>query len=683
MDMIDESAMPDGHQRKASSWLERRPAFVPVLASIAFLQAFQGLFMALKFGSLGQAAAVGLASFGILVAPVTMLLLLPLILWLRRYHPAWRSGDRQRASWAVSFGLAAALAGWMVADQAVASVGISPLVEPWIEGLFAMAVGWAAAGWVEPPTAGLRAGAVFVPFALLAAVLAPTMIETPGPKATEPADDPPSEVELSPAPAGSPDVVLVTIDTLRADRLGAYGRSPSITPEMDRLADEGVVFGRTLAAAPWTIPSVASMLTGLPTVRHRAGRSMGSGLTFARTPLDEDLTTLAERFAAAGYRTRAVSANGFVSQETGMAQGFEVFENPFTTAIGSGVFRDLPLSRLVLSLIPDRKLGDYRAAGVTDQALAWLAEDDAAPIFLWVHYLGPHIPLRAEPDNLDLEALQAMVHESLPTADEDGSVLGEVFTATSHVRSGLLWLSPLDRRKLEDRYDLTVSYVDQHVGRLFTALRERHPEIRPVVAALTSDHGEELWDHGHFEHGHDYYREVTRVPLIFWSPGRVPAGLHVSSLAGHVDIGPTLLELAELAAPRPSAPDEGRSLAPRFRPQGDAADAGDGTSDSEEPPHPAAPPRFSGGNLYGLPAALVEDGSWRFILRANGQGELYNVELDPQERHNVALQNPQIADRYRQLLEPRLATLLEDADDEEAELSTETLEALRSLGYVN
>ena len=662
----------------AGGWFDRHPAVVTVLAATAFLQVAQGLLMALRYGSLGPEASGGMAVFGIIVAPVTVLLLLPVILLLRRRHPAWRRGDRHRASWATSFGLTAALAGWMIADQAAANTGVPAIVEPWLEGLFALAVGVAAASWVHPPTKWLKVAAALVPVILVTAFL---ISPDPPAKAEDSADPTAEELSARPAPAGGPDVVLVSIDTLRADRLGVYGRSPSITPEMDRVAGEGVVFSRALAAAPWTVPSMASVLTGLPTIRHRAGRPLGSGMSLLRTPLDPALTTLAERFAAAGYRTRAIAGNGMVSADMGLAQGFDVFENSFSEAMGSGFVRDLPLTRLVMSLIPDEKLGDYRAEAVTDTALAWLAEEDDAPLFLWVHYLGPHVPLRADPADLNVKGLQAMAHETRPAAGEDGSVLGEVFTATSHVRGGTLWLSLADRTKLEERYDVTVSYVDEHVGRLFSALRERGGE-KPAVVALFSDHGEEFWDHGHYEHGHDYYREVTQIPLVFWSPGRLPAGLTVEGLVGHVDVGPTLLELAALRVPVAESPDEGRSLVPLFH-SGEAAAAESDEAGNEENPPPMWPPRFSGGNLYDLPATLVEDGRWRFILRANGQEELYDVELDPAERSNVASQNPDVTERYRQLLEPRLAALLEDSEGEEAQISPETLEALRSLGYVN
>jgi arylsulfatase len=465
-----------------------------------------------------------------------------------------------------------------------------------------------------------------------------------------------------------PDVVLVSIDTLRADHLGAYGRSPTITPEMDRIAREGVVFTRGLASSPWTTPSVASLLTGLPTIRHGAGRPLSAGFTFRRSPLEGRFTTLAERFAAAGYRTRGVVANAFLHPESGMAQGFDEFATPSGGAMMASFMRELPLTRLIVALTPAEKWGDYRAQGVTDIALKWLGETDPRPLFLWVHYIDPHTPYQADPALLDPAVMSEMMHQAHPPVREDGTVIGEVFAGTDLVRSGSLWLGPRDRERLQQYYAGEVAYTDAHVGRLFEALRARGAK-RPVVAALTADHGEEFWDHGHFEHGHDYYREVTWVPLVFWGAGAVPAGRTVTTVAGLIDVAPTLLELAGLPAMAGAAtPGEGRSLAGHWS---------TGAADT------AAPARFSGGNLYGLPAVLVEDGPWRFLLRANGMQELYDVSRDPQERSNRVLEHPEIAERYRRALEPQLASLMHTGEGAVAQkLTPEQLEALKALGYV-
>ena len=661
---------PSGGNPPARGWLSRHPAVVPILAAASFLGLLQAIVLSWANQALGWQTSLGMGKLGLLAGLLTVPLLAPAVLWLRRRHSRWRAGDAGGATWAVAFAFAGAIAGWMLADRWAAGPLVPSWLEPWFEGLAAVAAALATT-WLRVPAGWLKAGAAAAPVLLVLSML--PYPAPPGGGSSEP-PPPPAEPE-----AGAPDVVLVTIDTLRADRLGVYGRSPSLTPEMDRIAAEGALFSRALASSPWTVPSVASILTGLPAVRHGAGMALGSGPTFLRSPLDAERITLAERFAAAGYRTGAVVANTFLSPGLGMSQGFEQFAQPMFNAGGFLYLRDVPLARLVLALVPDEKLGDYRAQGITDAALSWLAEESEAPRFLWVHYIDPHTPFQADPAKLDLDALAAEIRQLEPEVREDGTVVGEVFAGTSHVRGGTLWLVPEDRRRIEEYYDRAVAYVDEHVGRLFEALREGATE-RPVIAALTSDHGEEFWDHGHFEHGHDYYREVTRVPLLFWSasgsspqaPGgvSVPAGRVSPDLVGLVDVGPTLLELAGIEPPQAESPDEGRSLAPLWR----AAEPG-----GERSP----PPRFAGGNLYDLPAVLLEEGPWRFILRANGAEELYDVTRDPEERNNLAFQYPEVAERFRELLRPRLDAFLRGAGgDGPAELSPEAIEALRSLGYV-
>ncbi|HET7291519.1 MAG TPA: sulfatase-like hydrolase/transferase [Vicinamibacteria bacterium] len=636
--------------------LERRPLLAAALASVAFLAIGQAVFLLVRNRAyFGPEMAAGVTKASVVVAAATFLLLVPIAALGRRWLPSWRAGDRLGASWAMCFGLAAALLGWTIAAYLTAAPVVPRGLGVGIDLLAALTLGVTASA-LRPRYPWVRAWAIVaVALVLLLFVPYPRMPEAPA--EARPA--------AAVADAARPDVVLVSIDTLRADHLGVYGRSPTLTPGMDRIAREGVVFTRALAASPWTTPSVASLLTGLPVTRHDAGRPLGSGLTFLRSPLDGRYTTLAERFAAAGYRTRGVVANGFLHPESGMAQGFEEFVTPFSGAMMASFMRDLPLTRLIVALTPPKSWGDYRAQGVTDAALRFLDESDPRPLFLWVHYIDPHTPFQADPALLDPAVLSEMVHQTHPPTREDGTVVGEVFAATDLVRAGTLWLGPRDRERLRQYYAGEVAYTDTHVGRLFEALRARRAR-RPVAAALTADHGEEFWDHGHFEHGHDYYREVTWVPLVFWGAG-TPEGRTINSVAGLVDVAPSLTELAGLPVVAPAAPDEGRSLVPLWS----------GRDEGE-----AAPPRFAGGNLYGLPAALVEGGPWRFILRANDAQELYDVASDPQERRNVAFEHPLVAERLRRALEPQLAALLHTGDVSAPRAPTpEQLEALRALGY--
>jgi arylsulfatase A-like enzyme len=192
-------------------------------------------------------------------------------------------------------------------------------------------------------------------------------------------------------------------------------------------------------------------------------------------------------------------------------------------------------------------------------------------------------------------------------------------------------------------------------------LRSRNP--RPIIA-FTSDHGEEFWEHGGFEHGHDYYRETTQVPLILWGTD-IPSNKVVNHLVGLIDLGPTLLDLAGVAPVFPDHPEHGISLK--------------GIWDNE---NAESSPRFSDNNLHNLPSRLVADGPWRYVLRENGQEELYNILEDPKELHNRAHDLAETARRLRNLLEEREKSSAKIANSTDKS-QPGAISALKSLGYVN
>ncbi len=636
-----------GSQRRASTLLS-------LIALGGLLAAVQGLFLLWRFpqsggldGLSGQLLALAFGS-GLLSA----LLLSPLWWLLRRFHPAAKQGRWQAAGWSATLSLAMVVAGWLVADRLTRTPWIDPAVAPWLALGLALLLGLLALSW-PLPSKGLRWTAIgLAPLALLWTVVALLPSTGPTTARARPWDGTPR-----------PDIVLVTVDTLRADRLAAYGGRDGLTPALDKAASEGVLFHRPVASSPWTMPSIASLMTSVSTLEHGAGLPLAPGPTFLRTPLAEDWEVLAERLKGAGYRTRAVVNNAFLSPERGFAQGFDLYETPLLDSSRATFLAEVPLGRLALHLLPLEALGDPRAAAVTDRALEWLADDDPAPLFLWLHYIDPHAPYRAHPEALQrISMLEEL--EASPRAADDGTVVGQFFVAAHWIRGGLVWLSHEDRRRLVTFYDAAVRYTDVHVGRLFEALRQRQ-ERRPTLVAFTADHGEEFWDHGRFEHGHDYYNEVTRVPLFFWAPGVLPAGHSVDEPAGLVDIAPTLLDLAGLPQPEANGWDDGLSLVPAWRAE---------TFD--------LPPRDSGNNLYNHPAVLIEEGPWRAILRAHGLLELYHVPTDPLEQRDVALLQPETTKVFREILQPRLEAFMEAAGDEPAGLSAEDMEGLRSLGYV-
>ena len=315
-------------------------------------------------------------------------------------------------------------------------------------------------------------------------------------------------------------VLLVSVDTLRADHLGFYGRSPSITPQLDALAAQGEVFHRAYAPAPFTIPSIAALLTGM------APESVG--VTGNVAILADGVETLASRLREHGHRTAAVVSNYLLNTKSGMNRGFEVYDH-----------------HLVLGRIPERS-----AAQTTDAALARLSELRSAevPFLLWVHYMDPHVPYSPPPEiaarHLVIEEQRPGGRRELPvTPDGRGGI--PKFIADGPERSVAFYRAG---------YAGEVEYVDSEIGRLLAALAEGGDDGNTIVV-FVADHGESLGeDDFWFSHGHYLSDALVRVPLIIRVPGRMPASR--GDIASLQDIVPTLL--AQLGLPVEGLP--GRDL---------------------------------------------------------------------------------------------------------------------------
>ena len=281
------------------------------------------------------------------------------------------------------------------------------------------------------------------------------------------------------APRAGPPIVLVSIDTLRADRLPAYGYAGGSTPAIDALARDSVRFDNAYAHYPLTLPSHLTMLTGALSPRH--GVRDNVGYTFDPSRLE----TLPALLGRAGYRTGGFVSSFVLRAKTGVASGFETFDEPPPPRRGA------PLDA-----------AQRPAAATLDAALAWLRstvkDRPGEPLFLFVHLYEPHAPY-APPEPF--------------------------------------------RSQLADAYDAEVATADAQVGRLAEALRELGLYERSVVA-LVSDHGEGLGDHGEHQHGVFLYRSTLHVPLLLKLPGGTRARESVAAPVGLVDLYPTLARLA-------------------------------------------------------------------------------------------------------------------------------------------
>jgi arylsulfatase A-like enzyme len=334
-------------------------------------------------------------------------------------------------------------------------------------------------------------------------------------------------VQIAGLPAaddGAPDVVLIVVDALRADHLTTHGYARDTSPNLARLAAEGASFRAAFSASPYTAPSHASLLTGLYPSEH------GVQWIERRPVLAEEHGTIGEAFQALGYRTAAVSGNRFwFTREQRYGRGFHRFRDNYH-AVGDAIVRTAYGRKLDEWVIP-RLFEDYpwrlKADQVTDAALEW-ADGGERPFFLMLNYFDVHDPY-FPPD-----PYRAWFSDK--TAP--GGILN-TYLERYH--------PDLTAEQLQDEidaYDGSIRYVDAEIGRLLEALRPR-PSDRDLLIVVTSDHGEAFGEHGTYIHANSLYLEEIYVPLMLWSPGRVPEGFRSDVPVSHAAIPATLMDLVD------------------------------------------------------------------------------------------------------------------------------------------
>jgi arylsulfatase A-like enzyme len=455
--------------------------------------------------------------------------------------------------------------------------------------------------------------------------------------------------------APRPSVVLITIDTLRADHLGCYGYGRATTPHIDALAKDSLLFERAYTTLPRTTQSVASIMTG------RYPKSHGARGLFSRLPATNQ--TLAEVLKERGYATAAVVSNTFLRPGQGFEQGFDTYDNP------------------------EARWDADSAMAITAGAVKWLdAGGDRSPFFLWVHYLDPH--WRYTPPAPWDRAFDPEFGEPFTLYDDldhNRVTKGQVIFGGA--------LTPRQVEHVAALYDGEIAASDAAVGALLVRLAR---VTSPLVVVLTSDHGESLGDHGYrFAHGEYLYESSLRVPLLVRYPGAVPAGARAPGLAENIDVAPTILGLLGVDAMqgvegRPLlVPQSGGGAAGRFAP---APGRPFTYAESDfQLIHPENPRFYIHGPAGRWTSA--SDGRYKLILIPRSGDELlemYDLERDPGEEHDLT-GDPSFADAKSRLL--REVKQYSDygegppgagAPPQGPEpISPEQRERLRSLGYVN
>lgn len=423
--------------------------------------------------------------------------------------------------------------------------------------------------------------------------------------------------------ADGPNLLFVLVDTLRADHMSLYGYERPTTPFLEELAAESVVFERAIAPASWTLPSVASLLTGLYPPRH--GSVNGEGLYYGHR-------TLAERLQEEGFTTVGISANPLIGPRHGFAQGFETFEH-----------------------VPWQP-----AARVNDRFQRWLRDKDGVQWFAYLHYIDPHDPY-APPEDFE----GTFADEDYDGLFVDPESLNELYLTVNFGLPAAHAFDSSDIEYLRDTYDDEIRYWDSQFRELVELLRSRG-ELRRTIIVVVSDHGEEFVEHSMFKHGHQLYDESLHVPLVIYAPHVLEPGRRTNPVE-LLGIHQTILQLLRVAG-------ETTNVTPLLH------DAGRSSLLFSHTRVPVAPDRPA--ERYGIAAVELE--GWKLIEHLNsGKVELYDLTSDPGETVERSDQESEQVAKYRQLLHDWLEKQrITSHEDTPPAVDEDAIRRLRALGYV-
>ena len=439
-----------------------------------------------------------------------------------------------------------------------------------------------------------------------------------------------------------PSILFVLVDTLRADYLGSYGFEGDISPGLDRLAAESLRFENAFSQAPWTKPSIATLFTSLyPEVHgltNHEGLFWGKGRPGMQTGvLPDEAVTLAEVFRENGYRTASFMTNPMLAPTYGFDQGFEIYE----------VHEIRDWSNLVM-----------------DAANRWVDSiPDGEPFFAYLHFMDVHGPYDSPEE--DFEALK-----DSHSLGDDRDLSEDEYGAISDYLKRVGWAGEPEARNVRTwraRYAAGIRDFDRRFASFVDALRASG-RLDEVYLVLTSDHGEELFEHQGWDHGHTLFAQQLHVPLLIRRPGGEGART-TTNVVSLIDLMPTLLSIAQI---EPPAGVQGRDfsalLDPLLEDRHQASNASRATATSDRP---------------GLHAIRTPD--YKLIMDIDtGETWLFDTGGDPSERQNLSAARPEVVEELRDRLLARITESTVDGalGKRLAPIPDELVEQLRTLGYV-
>jgi arylsulfatase A-like enzyme len=462
------------------------------------------------------------------------------------------------------------------------------------------------------------------------------------------------------APKTKPNILIYTIDTLRADHASLYGYTRDTTPFLKKLGAAGIIFDDCEAQATWTKASIASLMTSVYSFTH--------GITADSDTIPSGAPALGEQLRAAGYVTASIVASPWVGRATGLQRGFDyLLESP-----------------VILRNRTEQADRGTDSAALNRVVFPWLDRHHDEPFFLYAHATDPHAPYRPPPpfegkfDNPAHTAEFDRIYSSFTTKHEYGG--GAMINRAMCSKAGV---DP-DRfiREAEERYDGEILHNDHSFELLVDKLRQLGVLDNTLIVVL-SDHGEEFWDHGWTAHGQSVYQELSHCLLMMWNPRLLPVARRVINPVQLIDVMPTVLDLVGLKTPEFA---EGQSLVPlakgqTFRRRGMVVSS-----------------RFGAVKPAGLvpenstDSFAIIDSKWKFIYRNKAQKagikkvELYDRTTDRSEQHDVADRHPhEVESKTEELVQwieaqNKVRAILGHTGT--SQMDQRTIEQLRSLGYL-
>ncbi len=482
--------------------------------------------------------------------------------------------------------------------------------------------------------------------------------------------------------AERPNVLLIVMDCVRADHLSCYGYHRLTTPNIDRIASEGVRFATAIAPAAWTVPTIASILTGTYPPTHNAVNG--------HAYLDNRLCTLAEALRALGYKTIGFGNNGWVSHSVGMSRGFDIFEENFRWPKGRLAHLALRLFSRALLLTRGVK---YKGAYDTNRAVRSLLRQHLSdaqsalegppaggaqgqPFFLFIHYNEAHASYRP-PASYARQFLNGVPWAEARKVNQDHAAY----------HSGSVPMGSREFEILRALYDGEIAYLDAQLQTVFQALTE-WGIMDDTVLIITADHGDNQGEHNLMDHKYCLYDTLIHVPLIIRYPPLLPAGLVIDQPVQTVDIFPTVMDILNVEREYLARQFQGYSILPEKLPSRPQFAVAERRNHSPQLRKTFAKYPDFDYTIFERDQNAVRTATHKYIWASDGRDELYDIVADPGETRNVIADYPEQARSLWKVLSEHLDRVSaggppEPMMDGMPEMDEQIIEHLRDLGYID